>query len=82
MKKAAACVRRRTHPERQISSSPVLRRRGLELVEIRLVRKPLGRDAPNPLTRMAPAPGFGRPPPVGLGIGSVGEGGSVGGSMI
>ena len=38
----------------------------------RSVRSPLGRDAPNSLTRMATAPGFGRPAPAGFGIGSVG----------
>ena len=42
------------------------------------VRSALGRDAPNPLTRMGPAPGFGRPAPAGFGMGSVGRGGSVG----
>jgi len=42
------------------------------------VRSPLGRDAPNSLTRVAPAPGFGRPAPAGFGMGSVGVVGSVG----
>ncbi len=48
------------------------------LTETDPVRSPLGRDARNSLTRMAPAPGFGRPAPSGFGMGSVGEGGSVG----
>jgi len=30
------------------------------------------------LTRVTPAPGFGRPAPAGFGMGSVGEGRSVG----
>jgi len=42
------------------------------------IRKPFGRDAPNSLARMALAPGFGRRPLAGFGIGSVREGGSVG----
>jgi len=42
------------------------------------VRSPLGRDARNSLTRMDPAPGFGRRSLTGFGMGSVGEGGSVG----
>ncbi len=43
-----------------------------------LVRLPLGLDARNSLTRMAPAKGFSRPTPAEFGMGSVGEGGSVG----
>lgn len=43
----------------------------------RPVRKKFGRYVPNPLTRMGPAPGFGRPASAGFGVGSVGWGGSV-----
>ena len=42
------------------------------------VRSPLGRDTLNSLARMAPAPGFGRSASTKFGMGSVGEGGSVG----
>ena len=42
------------------------------------VRSPLGRDGRNPMTRMGAPPGLGRPGRAGFGLGSVGEGGSVG----
>jgi hypothetical protein len=42
------------------------------------VRSPLGRDGGNCMTRMGPASGFGRPALKGSGMGSLGEGGSVG----
>jgi hypothetical protein len=41
------------------------------------VRKPLGRDMPNSLTRMVPRPGLGRSAAAGFGMGSVRRGGSV-----
>ena len=58
------------------SGQPELNRAGIRF-SCR-VRKRFGRDAPNSLTRMDPAPGFGRPASAGFGMGSVGEGGSVG----
>jgi hypothetical protein len=46
------------------------------------VRSPLGRDGSSPMTRVGSAPRFGRLGSAGFGMGSVGEGGSVGPATI